>query len=520
MDYNLTRIVQSNPEYNIDQALPYGDMPSDLLVSRFEETDMGSDEAKYNDYARNTLTDWAPDPARFEHEMSRGGVNRSAGKLQLQYYGHRGEEEAAHPEMFLGFGPEDEEPRGINTEPDFKKYKTQQDERMRFVRFTAENDSHITGGGRSEDKVIADNQIIFKDSRSRLRIFNRQLDGRREGLRRTYTHVPDKRKVVHIQSYGDCIKDHALTPISKSNIVCRRIIRDSAQWRCDTQDQDVTIAKYSMICKRGHGIDKLNKVLAAQDSQDAEFGASDQTKTYHAVGVLMSNIVKGKAQTTQLARESDMDLGEAKVVVARKCAPIHRDIQTILSAVNTDNRFGVSDSTRVGKCATPADIVSRAEGVSYNLPHSYVNAEIIYKCAQAGGDLRKVKDLVITDSRTPLPMSIPGARKCGQGGFTTGASLATDYDSRAGGSMRVHNYRAAKSTPGILRSTAGEDYGGTSVQTQVRKPLHTLPQGGQSTDAITTMSFDDNKYQDRHARPMGSKYMVRYMDRENTSIEV
>lgn len=43
-------------------------------------------------------------------------------------------------------------------------------------------------------------------SRSRLKVFDRQLDSRQEGLRRKQECISDVNKQVTVQSYGDMIK--------------------------------------------------------------------------------------------------------------------------------------------------------------------------------------------------------------------------------------------------------------------------------------------------------------------------
>src|ERR1700761_6917819 len=120
-------------EYNMPESKIYstlsfdknGSMPNELLMSKFEETDLAPSDDYYESYARGLLTDYRPDDNKFEHEKPRSNVNQSAGKLQLQYYGHRGNaDDPNHPEMYLGF--DDPDPRGINVDPDFKQLVKQE----------------------------------------------------------------------------------------------------------------------------------------------------------------------------------------------------------------------------------------------------------------------------------------------------------------------------------------------------------------------------------------------------------
>lgn len=268
MDYDLARQGYGQIEYNVDQGLRYGDVPNTMLMEKFEETDMGNDEDQYDTYVRTEICDWTGDKgAVFEHERGRGGVNASKGILQLRANGHRGTADVEKPEIFLGFaGPEDRDPRGINVDPDMKQLRRQEAARMRFHRFTPDHSDHVTGGGISEAQVMANKQTIFRFNRDRLKIFSRQIDGRREGLRRVYENKSDIAKQVLVHSYGDYIKDYAMNPQRRANLITRNILRDTKEWRQETSDQDYQIARYSQICRKRKTRDTYNRVLGAQAS--------------------------------------------------------------------------------------------------------------------------------------------------------------------------------------------------------------------------------------------------------------
>ena len=60
MNYDLARQAMGRIEFNTDQSMSYGDMPSTLLTEKFEETDIPYENA-YDDYARKVATNWGPD---------------------------------------------------------------------------------------------------------------------------------------------------------------------------------------------------------------------------------------------------------------------------------------------------------------------------------------------------------------------------------------------------------------------------------------------------------------------------
>lgn len=528
MDYNLIKTTQGAIEYNIDQALPYGDMPPSMLMSKFEETDMGPDEDVYDDYARTTLTDWRPDTNKFEHEEARGGVNRSSGRLQLQYYGHRGNADPPYrPEIFDGFGgPEDHDPRGINVDPDMKELRKQHDARMRFVRWDPDSSKHITGGGRSESQVMADQQKLFRITRDRLKVFSRQIDGRQEGLRRTYKHKSEITKQILVQSYGDYIKDYALNPQRRANIICKQILRDSRQYREECADQDFEIARYTQLCRRKVSKNTHKIVANARHGHDSELADGDGTKCFKAAGLLMANIVRGKKQGMDIARQSDMDFSEAKQTVARKTEPFARDLALILRSLTIDGRFEKSDNTMIAKTSHPVVLEHLARQVSYNHltpAHHYLNAEVIYKSVKPGADTRKVKNLVITDANAPEVRDVQTrGGKTAKMKLVTGAKLKTTYDEDATESSTTFNYKLALNPNGDrrIRITSGEDYAKESDDTQNRSVNHQNYRSVNPNDTVEDMRFSNNTSKERHTRGLGTKYMTRFIDRDERRGEI
>lgn len=524
----MRQIQPSKIEYNIDQAMPFGDMPSAMLTSKFDETNLDIDEnMAYNDYARNTLTNWGPDTNKFEYEEPRGAVNRAAGRIQLQYYGHRGEaDDPYRPEIFDGFmGEEDRDPRGINTDPDFKEVRKQHESRTRFIRFSADDSNHITGGGRSEAKTMADQQTLFKTVRNRLKVFDRQLDGRREGLRRTYPHKSNAAKQIIVQSYGDSIKDQALCPQKRAHIISNQILRATRAWQDETADGDFAVAKYTQLCKTKKP-EQHNRVTS--HLHDTKFAAADITQCYKSAGLLMAHIVHGKRSCMELVKQSDMDFSEARHTAIRKIAPFTRDLAVILKAIEIDNIPKDQDETLFGK--TPdlviADHMIRQIVHNHLTPaHQQLNSEILYKSLRHDNDTRKVKDLVITDSTHPIirDLNTPGS-KSAQVRRITGMKLNTADDSDKSESANTFNYRVARLTVNLRdRAMANDGRASESDDSQFRKQNE---QNYRVTgkDKICTYDtaalFGDNASKERHIGVLGGKYLTRHIDRDARSNEI
>lgn len=519
MDYDLSRQAYGKIEYSLDIGGRSGDVPTTMLMEKFEETDIGNDELAYDDYVRGQIRAFGlPDKNLFEHERPRGGVNRSAGMLQLRSNGHRGSADVEKPEIFLGFaGPEDRDPRGINVDPDMKELVRQEQARMRFVRFTPDHSDNVTGGMRSEAKVMADNQKLFKIKRERLKIFDRQIDGRREGLRRVYAHKSDLAKQVLVQSYGDFIKDYAMNPQRRANIVTRNIIRDSARWRSETSDQDYQIARYSQICRRAKTSTDHKRVRDAQAADDTKWTDADASKSYRALGILMSHMIRGKRIRADAA-DGDIAMYSSESTQSRKQTPVAKDIALILRAMTVGANFGASDTTMTAKTKARGPVAVLARQVTYNHvapAHHHLNAEIVYKQVKPGADTRKCKDKVITDAKQVDGTETVFGKSKARGASVTGRRLDTTNDDVRTESEQTVNYRALIAEKRSARTnTNGEDMTRESDDTQIRRELNRNHRVTSTKDVETGIDFLDNTSKERLGGGIGSKYTMRLHDRD------
>ncbi len=524
----MTKTVEGRIELDIDKAMSYGDMAPSMIMSKYEETDMGPDENMYDDYARSQIINWGPDESKFEHEEARGGVNRRAGRIQLQYYGHRGDQDHVYrPEIFDGFmGPEDRDPRGSNVDPDMKEFRKQHDARMRFIRFTADGSDHITGGGRSEAKVMADQQTLFKTVRNRLKVFDRQLDGRRNGMRREFKHKSNVTKQILVKSYGDYIKDYALNPQRRVNIMCKEILRDTRMWREETADADFAFARYSQICRRAKRDGPEHSRVGDQITMGRKNDIDDaDSKKYKTAAVLMSNIVNCKRQVMQNTATSDMDFAAARTTAMRKSQPFARDLSLVLNSITIDSEFAHGRQTQVGRNPYPQTLEHTARQIALNHStpaHHFLNAEILYKSTKPGADTRKAADMMIMGSEFQGRNDNTQRCKAAKMRMLSGAKLATAQDADRAESTKTFNYRHALNPNGDkrIRLMTYDQLAAESDNTQNRRPLHTNYRSPNIHDTSENIRYGDNTSAERHARGLGSKYLNRFIDRDSKNTEI
>lgn len=512
MDYEVAKQKYVSPDetsVNPNVAFNYGPMPYDMLLQKFEETDLGPDEDAYDNFARTTLSDWRPDAPTTAADEPRGRVNSSAGMLQNRYYGHRGDADMPnHSEIFQDFvGSEWADPRGYAIDPDSKEIVKQGAARMRFVRFTPDNCEQITGGRLSENQEIELRQDTFRRSRDLLKVFDYQMDGRREGMRKGWKHVGAINTTDGMNRRDDIVPAETFTPRGY-NIVIDSIIRDTRAFRESTTDQCFEVQKYTGNgrARRRHGDTHVGTLVEG----DPKFGAEGNAVAYRAtqaVGALMAGIVALNNQA------QDMNYGASTDSVARRREKFISDISLILKEQNAEADWGRANGGRTVKTAAPgAESVSGWESCpNHLLPIShYVTATKMYKSVREGNpaEMRRAIGEGLRDGKAAAP----------EKGWTAGmnarpklgpapAAAPTNVDIVDATTM-THNYRNGR--PGMLPRGAisGEGFAAESDLTLFgRNAGRAEPI---APDAIIDGSqFGVNDKAERHGAPMGKKSRAR-----------
>lgn len=341
-----------------------GAMPSEMLVSKFEETNTGAgdDEEHYDTYVRDEITDWTADKSVFEGDETRRPQN--CGVLNVRYNGHRGEaDDPNHSEMYLGWmGGEDRDPRGYRDKPDMGKMRGQHEARMRFQNFDPDSDYSITGGGRSEVNMMQLRQKMNAIVRKKLRIFSTSMSGRVCGKEMVKKSRSD---VLYKQLSGTRIAPETETTRVNNNVSFGPLTRDTALYRNGSIELRGAI-DYA-IETRAAG-KRVNSAVAAQlaaagiDLTGDSRLAQDPAK---AAKRLMEAHVKNKIEAGGFGVAKETDAAR-KMAIMSDLAAITRDIatdarlgdarvaafagkradQTLVAAdVDTDGRFTQSTET-------------------------------------------------------------------------------------------------------------------------------------------------------------------------------
>lgn len=574
MNYDLRATERKYP-LNSNIGMPYGDMPYSALTSKFEETLLpegsgppAESGSQYTDYARGLMMDRRPDENLFEHERSRGATNRSTGRIQLQYYGHRGNaSDPAHPELFLGFaGPENRDPRGINVDPNMGKFRAQEEARGRYFRFSKDHADFTTSGRRSETREIADMQALNKAVKSRLKVFSSQLDGRREGLRRMYTHKSAAGSTQKVASYGELIADDALTPTKRAFVVSGKLLRDTHAYRNGCRDTDFHAHWYGAT--RGGARPLPAGARAGHTATDGDWDKARAGKLYKsALSVLMGELARheaeldadraesgsvargkgtadesGNLRAAMSNREADSEFSTGRSGEGRRrgrngpaggvlfgadeqdyadsesrADPVKsaalKDVSLILEALRMDSDFGGSSDAPVRKLAARLEgrggTGARKSEQDTEQRHLAL-ADAIYKAAASGSDLRAIAADIAIDAEMGATTETNARRKGGGAGRHRrgdgGTRIEVNGEERA-----TVNFRPLLAAVAGAAATGGEEFRGKSRGVRDVKTLVGAP-GGVERDPADEVKWGDNRKKERFIGKHGGKFTRREID--------
>lgn len=508
MDYNIAKTVQRQFDYTHYKDGTSGGMPSSMLMSKFEETNIPH-EGLYYDYSRELLADRTPDKTFFEYEEARGPANQQYGRLQLQYYGHRGYVDTPYrAEYFDGFaGPEYHEPRGINVDPDFTKLRDQNESRSRFQNFVSDGSANITGGGLNERQVIEVKQDTRKRYGQSLKVFDRQLDGRRNGLNSTFDNKSQVPLSVTTNSYGDLIRDQNMKPQNRANIICDSI-RNSVTWRSITNDCEKPVANYRCINKQSCKINKSRHFANLDSHDDKGYVDLNQNMKYYLAAKLMGDIIK---INKHIVVDVDEDTRET---VARKTEQLNNDLTLILKNVKLDSQLGHDLNTIHLKTQDNKikQIGSLSIGDSDQVYAS--NAQLIYTNVKQNNDLSKISKFIITDlsdstksSQIRKELEKTNTRLIHEKSIDDHEK--NDMPSETYDYKNLHiNVKTDPLNIDVNRVDKFTESDSTIFGSQISP---TRLNNWQSTDEI---NYLDNTYKDKKIGTLGSKYMKKYIDND------
>jgi hypothetical protein len=353
---NFHNYDDTEDNYSIDIGLRYGDMPSEALMQKFDESNIEADDYQplevLDDHWRSTLKDLSAQPTSLESDYRRTD-NQSASFLNWRYRGTRGNSdvEVHQPEMFLGFhGEEDREPRGgfagtNPLEPDFKEFTKQNQARLKYLRFTPDASLNVTGLGRTQAKVQADDQKLFRALRNQLNWFDTSFDGRKNGISMTGGINPES--IVYQQTgldenYNDYIKQVQTDRRNKTTILSNKLFRNSNAYNQFTTDHQFKVASYGANPQRFRPYFPLESRIMQVDTENELAYPEEQSLANKTASMLMGQVILQRHKA-----EQDVSRGESSTAVVSKTKRQEQEIKSVLQNLTTDTEK--SESTETGR---------------------------------------------------------------------------------------------------------------------------------------------------------------------------
>jgi hypothetical protein len=501
MDNRIVQTPLYNPGLYVRDNEQYGDISQSQIMSKFEETEYPEDENGYYEYSRRQASDFRPDQNTFEYEFPRGAVDRSYGIIALRENGTRSMGVVDRPDLFLGIGNDDHDPRGVATIPDFSGLRAQEQFRTKYIRFSKENINSVTGGGVSESGMIEAKKQTNIWKRDNLKVFSRQLDGRQEGMKRQQACESNVNKVELTSDYNDKIKSDALNPTSPTKTISRKS-KNEGKWRTAIGDQDIDLIIYANQTRKGINPKQERKLQTATGSTEQHFTASDNTQTKKAAANTMKQI-------TQLAQKSDSEFNNMSVECKNQLQKKKTDMQRILGAQKSDGYFHRSDYAVTYRTPTPQQQNSQVIFMNPDQEIVDINKLIITKSVQEG-NIRKAQREVI-QSTDFAKEDLTKTQKQAIKSIKSGTKLNVDGTMRElSEHMETANYRHSQNKNKGLRNS---EYCALAEGDWNFQRKNVAKVGRFVTDGVdtSTTQFYDNQEFKRRELNIGAKYTSPYL---------
>ena len=173
----------------IDEAMPYGGIPYNTYIPKFEKTGMDSDILPYElqddydpytSYARSEIIDWSTDAPLFESDHTRRETSHAKSSINLRLNGNRGNTSdlPRHPELFYGFTGND--PRGASNDPRFDNARAFTTAHVLNIEpsMGKNDDNHEAERPWTNQSISYDKKYIQQLTANSLKIFSSEKEGR------------------------------------------------------------------------------------------------------------------------------------------------------------------------------------------------------------------------------------------------------------------------------------------------------------------------------------------------------
>lgn len=487
-------------------------IPLSMFIGKYEETDFPISDV--DGYQRELLSSVGPENPTFESEKGRNAKGFDQ-HLQLRYEGHRGSATPWTEGQFTGIMGSSKDPtaegydaRAANVDPDMKQLVKQERARMRFIRFTAENDQKITGGGRAEARAIKDRVDMDHAMASRMKIFDRQLTSMNPGRILAPSHAAAVALATDERRFDDLDQQTTLVGVGghrPGDILYREAV----------SDQDFAIAYYGDMSRRRrqHAAQTGN----AAQLVDIDIGVDMTRLTVHRAAKLMKDISKS-VSAKNITQDADFD--ESSDSKSRKRGRNVASLMAIIAQVG-DQHLGTQSTTGLRKTGVAgASTGKRTENFVADHIIDTFNAEIIKKGLKPGVDKTLVKRN-ITYMQDATDSGLSAVRKAAAKKLNrVGRGTTEDAEFMDSGKAAItYRSRSSRGLPELLKLGTYERFASDSDKSRIALSLKKKARRADNDETESTQKFLDNQYKERHTGVLGTKNTRRFQSEDKSLVD-
>lgn len=314
----------------------YGDMPTELLLVKNEQTPMYEDDNQLDSFYRSTLKDRTCDPTTMASDAPRTGVAQNIARstnLSIRECGAPTAAEPIHPDLMLGFT--DRDPRGHAITPDMRKSIGHSLARIADHDMLTDvgSDRTIASGTKSAMQQIRERRNTINPTRERLKIFGTSEDSRSTGNSLAWGFSSGVNKST---------PDGQVLDLNNDATILQRT--DNTHLRTDTTrigyrqlgDHKFDVAQYTIVGKRR---ERMN-------IHDANYGTQQSHKYENSPSEIKNRLYKGiveedhrRKYLEKYAREMKSEIKDTTAIGKNRIARIIKD----LTARNAEGTAPVID---------------------------------------------------------------------------------------------------------------------------------------------------------------------------------
>ena len=446
----------------------YGDMPSDLLIRKMQNSTMPENPSNFEQHMRSLLADFSPDPISLASDAPHDP--HSAERLSLRYSGARTDADPYLPDgTFLDYEFMERDPRSQMLTPDMRQHVKQQVARASLIKFYNDDDYSVPESGIAPAKMV-------KNIRSTQNSFKNRYTNFEE----SYNGMDNTKRIAKItHNIIDNVIDTPLLSITdavyqnRPDAVSQLSSDPTIAFRHSTPDHRVKISQYGQVRSNVSPLIldwKKNRNNSNVDhARMAMLEGELVNKTLANLIIDLAGQRANKMESNKGSNYGDADItrNKAAVIPAKDIVAIMQ--LSIGSSVPNANTILTDGKHIIRYGAKPKNDCRVAAG------HVQINHEMLESMIKANKKVASKKLVQEIRDKVQQTMYDQGIyyesmnKKAGKQALTANRTRTTDYDRTIEDSKAIANYSTVEpKRVNKMELLAVDQYGDESQNSQQR----------------------------------------------------